>query len=919
MRINHQDSSEEGTQDDSSTDNDSMRAIPLSNLELGEAKNNLIARNTATKASKRNKQRETQAQLENEETIKSKYLESDPRKFFNEPLQGPDDTFIPPREMMEAITRIAQSNVPVPQKPRFHFSTSPMDLETNAKLLHDSGFDIEKCLEQEAGSTMSFGSEFRPLDQLRQVLGKHDNFGFMEEVVRKGMSYHFKEAISENDREEERDAMLERGNHKSASENLQKAQELLQKDVRHGFSIPFPAHLVPRIKHGLVQPIGMVTQGTVNERGERTTKHRLTQDLSFCVKHDNGSINSRIDIEQYPEMVYGWCLLRTIHYIHALRWSFPSHPILMAKYDYSDAYRRMAHSAQALAMTICVVLEIAYMALRLTFGGSANPPGWCAFSEMVTDLSNEIIMDKSWDPTYLHSPAQPSLPSPILFQQEGKLTQVQQAAVLVPISTTSRTDVFIDDLINTMLDTEENRKRVPHAVPLAIHVTSRPHAGEKEPIPRRPLLSPEKIAAEGTHTEKLTVLGWLVDTRNMKISLTDDKYASWKLQLYNTLLARSITFSELETLIGRLNHAATVLPLARHFLNRIRRRIIVRKPPKQSIRLSENELQDLHLWKDFLKSAHQGILLDKVIIRQPSFVSWADACPYGMGGYLITGKAWRLRWPKSSPLFGKAELNNFFEFLAQAINILLICDQEHSQCHCILALGDNTSALGWIFRSPRIPESSRTYNLVQQVSRKIARSLLRSPHVLATQHLAGEENIVSDLLSFASMREKFHPLAYDDPDNETLTQRFHQHLSSQIPATFQICPLPDVIFSWVTQMLQAAELCLIQDKKKRTRTMTDAGGDGLASATKLVSTLTPSSLQYPQRSKNLSAELSSTATAHITSMPRVDLQASVAHQWSQTLCEMPQAVWLRRSGNVWGQAPSTSRTARTSCHLFADS
>jgi hypothetical protein len=47
-----------------------------------------------------------------------------------------------------------------------------------------------------------------------------------------------------------------------------------------------------------------------------------------------------------------------------------------------------------------------------------------------------------------------------------------------------QTDSFINDLIRVFLDTPKNRKREPHAVPLAIHITSRPHMGPAKPITR---------------------------------------------------------------------------------------------------------------------------------------------------------------------------------------------------------------------------------------------------------------------------------------------------------------------------------------------------------------------------------------------------------------------------------------------------
>jgi hypothetical protein len=148
----------------------------------------------------------------------------------------------------------------------------------------------------------------------------------------------------------------------------------------------------------MVQPLGLAKQWTLDETGTRIPKYRLTQDLSFtCVKGNWGlSINSRIDMSAYPEMIYGWCLSRIIHYIIALRLAFPDTPVLIAKYDYSNAYRRVAHSATAVEQTISMCNNLAYVYNRLTFGCSPNPPTWCNFSEIVTDLANKISQCNDW-------------------------------------------------------------------------------------------------------------------------------------------------------------------------------------------------------------------------------------------------------------------------------------------------------------------------------------------------------------------------------------------------------------------------------------------------------------------------------------------------------------------------------------------
>ena len=92
----------------------------------------------------------------------------------------------------------------------------------------------------------------------------------------------------------------------------------------------------------------------------------------------------------YTEMIYGWCLPRILHYIVAVRAAHLTKAIFACKYDYSDAYRRVAHSATAAAQTISIHDGRGYLSLRLTFGGCPNPPTFCMFSEVATDLANEL-------------------------------------------------------------------------------------------------------------------------------------------------------------------------------------------------------------------------------------------------------------------------------------------------------------------------------------------------------------------------------------------------------------------------------------------------------------------------------------------------------------------------------------------------
>ena len=369
-----------------------------------------------------------------------------------------------------------------------------------------------------------------------------------------------------------------------------------------------------------MQPLGIAIQTTIDEEGHPKVKFRLTQDLTYSSPRPPPStprsINSIVDMTQYPEMVYGWCLPRILHFATSLRWNAPDRRILIAKYDYSDAYRRIAHSASAAPQTIAVHDGIGYLALRLTFGGSPNPPTWCMVSDMVTDLANEICQCEAWDPETLRSPSQPVTPDPVYSPDpDAPIAPAKRMAVVAAPIMRGKVDGFIDDLIHVFWNTPSNRERLPHAVPLAMPVTSRPHAGDAaEPLPRREILSAPKLKAEGAPAEIQTVLGWSVDARLLTIRLPEDKFENWNREMRRIVDQRSCSFGEMESLVGRLNHASYAIPLTRHFLDRLERTITQSGTRKTTnLSLAPEVLNDLALWRSFLKTANHGVSLNLVV------------------------------------------------------------------------------------------------------------------------------------------------------------------------------------------------------------------------------------------------------------------------------------------------------------------
>ena len=82
--------------------------------------------------------------------------------------------------------------------------------------------------------------------------------------------------------------------------------------------------------------------------------------------------------------------------------------IWVSKVDWKSAYKRQHLNARTASKSLSQAhikgSPFLLMALRLTFGGKLCPIEWGCISESVTDLSNDILNCKEWDPTTLQSP-----------------------------------------------------------------------------------------------------------------------------------------------------------------------------------------------------------------------------------------------------------------------------------------------------------------------------------------------------------------------------------------------------------------------------------------------------------------------------------------------------------------------------------
>jgi hypothetical protein len=380
-------------------------------------------------------------------------------------------------------------------------------------------------------------------------------------------------------------------------------------------------------------------QSTINELGERIPKHRMTHDQSFPGP-SLLSVNLRVIKEQLPQCMYSFVLLRTLHYIIDIRTRYPSTPIYISKFDLDAAYRRCHLAGTTATECLTVHNNMLLMALRMTFGGAPCPALWGYISDTVADLGNAQIQDLSWDHTKTFDPISAKLPLPTSSTNSTHFKKAQPLIVTIPPNNLGKVDVYLDDFITVTPDLDNNCARVNNAIPLAIHSIACP-LDPINPMPRKDIIAMKKFLAEGKLEERKIVLGWEIDTRSLIVSLPQDKFIKWNLELEKLLSAKRVNKQQLEISLGRINHLANIMPTIRHFLGRLYH-ALARASKHHWTSLTLHEKLDLHLTQKFLHEAASGVSINNIVFRKPSIIYRSDASEFGIGGYNVTtGMAWR--------------------------------------------------------------------------------------------------------------------------------------------------------------------------------------------------------------------------------------------------------------------------------------
>ena len=314
--------------------------------------------------------------------------------------------------------------------------------------------------------------------------------------------------------------------------------------------------MVPCIK-GAIVTIGCVKKLTTGKDNKPKIKYRVTHDASFT-QLSGASVNDLCDTNILPESKFGFSMLRILHGIHSMRREFPEAAIVIAKYDFDGAYRRIPVHPDMVVKIITVVGGVVYLLNRVPFVVNLNSFLFGGTSEPVFDLTTRLLQDPSWDPVVLNNdtlsdhfkPIKPSRVGPLSYFPRPLLVDIPKREVFA--------DGFIDDVMSFGL--VSHLLMIQHAAPLVSHTVFCPPAAVKH-VERTNVSSLKKLATEG-HPETLkVVLRCLIDMHSFKMKLEKKKGAYWRDMIMGVLREDAVETKPLESLIGRLTNVSYLIPL----------------------------------------------------------------------------------------------------------------------------------------------------------------------------------------------------------------------------------------------------------------------------------------------------------------------------------------------------------------------
>ncbi|XP_062572622.1 uncharacterized protein LOC134234551 [Saccostrea cucullata] len=202
-------------------------------------------------------------------------------------------------------------------------------------------------------------------------------------------------------------------------------------------------------------------------------------------------------------------------------------------------------------------------------------------------------------------------------------------------------------------------------------------------------LNPNKTCLPNTN---IIIYGIEVDSIAMECRLPDDKISKIEAQLSSFSMRKKITLRELQSLIGLLNFACSVISPGRAFLRRLIDMSCKVSNPRHFIRLTCEARADIQCWLQFISHFNgKSVFLNDVWSSSDHLTLYTVDAASTQGFAAILGAVWfAARWPD--------EFKQLHITILELFPIVLAMEMwgSHFQNHKILFLTDNEAVVAII-------------------------------------------------------------------------------------------------------------------------------------------------------------------------------------------------------------------------------
>ncbi|KAL3822497.1 hypothetical protein ACHAXA_002515 [Cyclostephanos tholiformis] len=546
---------------------------------------------------------------------------------------------------------------------------------------------------------------------------------------------------------------LSRGPHKSAHEYQDYLAEEFSDMINKGQWVVLPFSSVRHLPGLRISPPGVIPQ--------RDRRPRWIVDYSWWDVNAN-----TLPLAAMESMQFGHALDRILREILLANPAFG--PVHLIKLDISDGFYRIA-----LAVDDIPKLGVAFPTPTGDDPLKNSPPIFSTATETIADLTNARLRTITHPPPHhlddlaehiASQPPSPPLPSVNLS------TAPRDPSLPAPAAPLAYADVYVDDFVGAAQRSPpgtlgmDNRRRVRRLLLHAVDDVFRPLSPGDDPARREPVSMKKLAAGDCLWGTIKQVLGWIIDSVDMTISLPPHR-AARLLEVLDSFppTQKRTSPNRWHAALGELRSMALALTGARNIFSSMQNALTTAQS-KNRIALGKG----VHDALNNFRWMHENIStrptrIAKLIPLPPVATGHHDASGKGAGGIWFPGSqltprvgytssaplVWRHEWPPhiTSRLVTDTNpsgciTNSDLELAGGLLHLDALVQSFDIRERTVLSQGDNLSTTFWERKGSTSTASApayllRLFGIHQHVHRYIPRF----------DYISGASNHVADSLS----------------------------------------------------------------------------------------------------------------------------------------------------------------------------